>query len=125
MSLNNTSSSNASNPIGLPKANPSRGLSNNAKVGIGVGVSAGALAIAGFALIIYLRGVRRGRLVTPVQENGRGVESTVDPNAVYEKEETRPVPEFGHDDIFEPGGGVIYEAGSGEPSHELQANGRL
>ncbi len=124
-SSNNTSSSNASNSVGLPKANPSRGISNNAKAGIGVGVSAGALAIAGFALLIYLRGVRRGRIIAAIQENGRGLESTVDPNAVSEKEDTRPVPEFGHDNIFESGGGVTYEAGSGEPSHELEANGRL
>ncbi len=124
-SSNNTLSSNASNSIDLPKANPSRGFSNNTKVGIGVGVSVGALAIAGFVLFVYLRSVRRGRTIASIQENERGVESTVNPDAVYEKEDTRPVPEFGHDDVFESGGGVTYEAGSGEPSHELEANGRL
>lgn len=82
----------------------------------------GALAIAGFALFVYLR---RGKIIVPIQENDIGSESTVDPNAVYEKEETRPVPEFGHDDVFESGGGVTYEADSGEPFQELEAKGRL
>ena len=120
-SSNNASSNNASsNSIGSPKANPSKVLSINAKTIIGVGVSVGALAIAGVALFVYLR---RRRPVAPIQENGQGADSTVDPNAVYEKEETRPVPEFGHDDVFESGGDVTYEAESGEPSHELEANG--
>ncbi|CAF9920969.1 hypothetical protein IMSHALPRED_005056 [Imshaugia aleurites] len=122
-SSNNTSSNNASpKSIGTPKSNPSKGLPSNAKAGIGIGVSVGALAIAGFALFVYLR---RRKIVAPIQENGRGAESTTDPNAVYEKEETRPVPEFGHDDVFESGGGVTYEADSGEPFHELETNGRL
>ena len=124
-SSNNTSSSNASNSIGVPKTSPRRGLSHKAKVGVGVGVSVGALAIAGFALLIYLRRMRKERIIAPIQENGRVVKSTVDPNAVYEKEETRPVPELGYDGIFESGGGVTYEVGSSEPSHELEANGRL
>lgn len=123
VSSNNTLSNNASsNSTASPKPNPSKGLSSNAKAGIGVGISVGALSIAGFALFVYLR---RGKIVAPIQENGRGAESTVDPNTVYEKEETRPVPEFGADDVFESGGGVTYEADSGEPFHELEANGRL
>ena len=74
---------------------------------------------------MYLRTLRRSRIIARTQENGRGVESTVDPNAVYEKDETRPVPELGHDDIYEVDGGAVYEVGSGEPSHELEANRRL
>ncbi len=112
-------SSNASNSIGLPKASPNRGLSKNTKIGIGVGVSVGALAIAGFALFVYLRGVRRRRMIASIQENERGVEATVDSKALHEKEETRPIPELGHDEVFESGGGVTYEADSGEPSHKL------
>ena len=126
VSSKNTSSNNAScKSTGSPKVNPSKGLSSNAKTGIGVGVSVGALAVAGFAFFVYLR---RGKTVAPIQENGRRADSTVatvDPNAVYEKEETRQVPEFGHDEVFESGGGVTYEADNGEPFHELEANGRL
>ena len=122
-SSKNTLPSNASsNSIGSPKAHPSKNLSSNAKAGIGAGVSVGALATAVFALVVFLR---REKSVAPIQEDGRGEESTVAPNEVYEKEETRPVPEFGHDDVFESGGNATYEAGNGEPSHELEANGRL
>lgn len=123
VSSNNTLSNNASsNSIGSLEVNPSKGLTSSAKAGIGVGVSVGALAIAGFALFIYLR---RGKIVAPLQENGRGAESTVDSNAVYEKEETRPIPELGDDDILESGGSVTHEADSGKPVHELEANARL
>ena len=122
-SSNNTSSSNASsNPIASLRTNPRKGLSSNTKAGIGVAISVAALATAGFALFIYLR---REKSITSIQENGRRVESTVGPNVVYEKEETRPVPEMGHDDVFESGGGATYKMGIGKPSHELEANERL